>query len=541
MIARKHLIGLPLAALVLSGWTTAPAEATREAIAAICGAELKPAEATGPSRLAIEPGMGDGGFTIGTHSANAQAWFNYGIKLFHAFYHNDNRVAFDKSVAADPDCALCLWGQALSRGPTQNFDISVDQTRAALEIARKARAAARTPLEIALTDAMVERFTAPEPTAAAPEDAFAAAVLKAAQSEPDNTDLPLIAGEALLTAWRRGDKDGAQRAMAIIEPILRLHPDNTAAIHYYIHATEFAGVPEKALPYARKLARLAPGASHLVHMAAHTYFDVGLYEDAATVNADALKVDSDHLAATNKPGLPGAAYYYGHDLKFGMAGAVMAGDGPLAVRFADDLHRAYPEASFAGNGLGSTEGMRFVILGRYAPDRMLAIADPGDGHADARVYYHYGRGEAFAARRDIAGLTRESAAITGAGLIARLAGGVLKGRLAMLEGRWDDAVAAFGAAAAAQEPMLLTQKDPPSWWYPIHRSVAAAQLKAGRYQMAADEARKSLAAWPADPLALLVLSKAEEGLKQNGPARRDLREAQRDWQGDLNAMAVEGI
>ena len=111
----------------------------------------------------------------------------------------------------------------------------------------------------------------------------------------------------------------------------------------------------------------------------------------------------------------------------------------------------------------------------------------------------------------------------------------------MLEGRWDDAVAAYSEAAAAQEPTLLSQKDPPSWWYPIHRSVAAAQLKAGRYALAAAEARRSLAAWPADPLALLVLSRAEDGLKHSRAARRDMREAAKDWQGDLNAVAVDGI
>ena len=69
----------------------------------------------------------------------AQAWFDYGIKMFHAFYHDDARRAFDNAVAADPDCAMCLWGQALSRGAVLNFDAEEADFKAALEIG-KARA-----------------------------------------------------------------------------------------------------------------------------------------------------------------------------------------------------------------------------------------------------------------------------------------------------------------------------------------------------------------------------------------------------------------
>ena len=53
--------------------------------------------------------MGDGGFPIATANPKAQAWFNYGMKMFHAFYHDDAKLAFDKAVAADP-VAPCACG-----------------------------------------------------------------------------------------------------------------------------------------------------------------------------------------------------------------------------------------------------------------------------------------------------------------------------------------------------------------------------------------------------------------------------------------------
>ena len=84
--------------------------------------------------------------------------------------------------------------------------------------------------------------------------------------------------------------------------LLAKAPNNTAAIHYYIHAAEVAGHPQSALPYAEKLGRLAPNASHLIHMAAHTFYHVGRYEDAVIVNASAMRTDSDHLEETKTSG-----------------------------------------------------------------------------------------------------------------------------------------------------------------------------------------------------------------------------------------------
>ena len=85
------------------------ADKTDFAIFSICRAEQHADIAGGTPKITIESGMGDGGFRIATTSASSQRWFDYGIKLFHAFYHEDARQAFDNAVAADPTCAMCLW------------------------------------------------------------------------------------------------------------------------------------------------------------------------------------------------------------------------------------------------------------------------------------------------------------------------------------------------------------------------------------------------------------------------------------------------
>ena len=127
------------------------------AFAAICRVEGRADPQDTKRSIFVETGMGDGGFAIATRNPKAQLWFNYGWKMFHAFYHDDARLAFDNAVAADPNCAMCLWGQALSRGAVMNFDAEDADFKAALEIAKHAQAQARTPQEKLLTAALVRR------------------------------------------------------------------------------------------------------------------------------------------------------------------------------------------------------------------------------------------------------------------------------------------------------------------------------------------------------------------------------------------------
>jgi hypothetical protein len=59
----------------------------------------------------------------------------------------------------------------------------------------------------------------------------------------------------------------------------------------YIHAVEASSRPERALPYAGRIATLAPSAGHLVHMPAHIYERTGNYDGARANNAMAAKAD----------------------------------------------------------------------------------------------------------------------------------------------------------------------------------------------------------------------------------------------------------
>jgi tetratricopeptide (TPR) repeat protein len=515
-------------------------------VAYLCSAERK--IEPGPEGLKILPGMGSGGFTIATANPQAQLWFDYGIKLYHGFYHDEAKVAFDKAAALDPACAMCAWGQALAHGSTMNYDAEAAEIAKARAFADKAASlvAGDSPKDKALIAAMHGRYVGKDGDNAG----YAKAMDALAAQYPDDKELAVLdVHAALLQAARVDAFNSVNGSVAQLETVLARHPDDTAAIHYYIHATEFVGEAPKALPYAVKLARLAPEASHLVHMAAHTLMRVGRYEEVAVTNASAIATDARFAGEMGYKRPLGQAFYYGHNYAFGLAGAMMSGDRDLTLKYVDHAPIAFP-AGYPADRRSGLVSRTYMALGRYDPQRALATPEGAGDSYLVKAMRHYGRGEAFATQGDADGVRTERKAIgrldrKGAQpnhvQIAQLAEQVLDGRALMLDGEPKKAARVFDKAARQQDRHFADAFDPPPWWYPIRRSAAAAELKAGRYKEAETQARASLSGWPDDALALHVLAEAERGQGQADKAQADLATARKLWRGDLAEIPVDLI
>ncbi len=517
-------------------------EDTIRALAAMCLAEGS--KTPKGQTLTREPGMGTGGFKIDSASADAQSWFDYGLQLSHSFYHEDAKRAMKAAAEADPTCAMCAWGEAWTLGPTLNYQIDEAERVAARAAADRARTLV-TPADargLALIEAIQARYAEGKPGVSEP--AFGKAMLAIAHAQPDEAEIAVLASHALLIPVRADNEQGLKPALALLESVLAKLPNDTGAIHYYIHATEFDGRAEDAIAFADRLGELAPGASHLVHMPAHTFFHAGRYQEAAVVNAEAIGADGAWIAAGGDGGAP-APMYYAHNLAFGVTAALMSGDRELALKYASHAQLVWPE-TMPADRRGYPVSRTYAALGRYAPDKAMTIPEAKEANYRLSVYRHYARGEAMLTSGDVAGARAEARAIGGvkhpAGesepMIAR---NVLEGRIAMLEGNAAKATRRFLAAANEQETKLADSWDPPLWWYPVRRSVAAAHLKAGDFVRAEMEAKVSLSAWKHDPLALWVLGKAQigQGRMAEGGARLD--EARRLWRGDFDSISVEAI
>ena len=494
-----------------------------------------------PKTATLMPGYGNGGFAVSTGNAEAQKFFANGLELHAAFAHRAAVAAMTEAVRRDPACAMCKWGLALTDGPTINYGKDAKERAPLLVLAREAQAGARrsgTDKERALTDALVLRYAPGKDTARA-DDSYARAMQAAAARFPEDNEILALAADALMVsafAEDGSDYDHAamQASMVLLETVLKRAPDHTPAIHFYIHASEVIGKPELAEAYADRLPALAPRASHLVHMPSHTWYWVGRYQDAARTNRAAVELGKANARALGQPDPKGVwdLPYHAHNVIYGLGGALMAGDSRIAL----DLARPLVERSAADDKarpwsqLLAASG--YFALARFDPASVGALPEPKLGYLKAA--WHYARGESLVWSGDLAGARAEAAAIppalvqgkpdrdaVAAEQMLGITRAVLEGRIAMAEARWSDAAGLFRKAAEIEETREFSDfSDPPAFWYPVRRDLAAALLAGGDAAGAQREAEAALRLRKLDPVAEQLLAAARAALAKDSPLVR---------------------
>lgn len=215
----------------------------------------------------------------------AQADFIRGVAWLHSFGYEDAIDAFRAAQKADAGFALAYWGEAMSFSQPLWFYEELPKGRAALAKlgptpdARIAKA--KTPREQGFMRA-VEALFGPgdKPTRAA---AYAQAMAKVAAGNPADDEAQTFYALALLATLPRGDASLPLRRQAggIAEMVFARSPNHPGAAHYILHAYDHVTLAAKGLPAARAYAKIAPAASHALHMPAHSFLQAGLWDEAA--------------------------------------------------------------------------------------------------------------------------------------------------------------------------------------------------------------------------------------------------------------------
>jgi tetratricopeptide (TPR) repeat protein len=520
----------------------------------------------------IEPPLWDGlgslSYKITTPSPAAQNYFDQGLRLAYAFNHAEAQRAFREAEKLDTHCAMCFWGEALLLGPDINVPMAEEALQPAFAAIQKARAlaASASPREQMLIAALSKRY-AEDPKADRKEldEAYAAAMEKAAEKFPDDGDIAVLYAESVMDVspwnyWQPGGHDPTPQAAPIVptlERVLARNPAHPGAAHYYIHAVEASDRPQRAEPFADRLRGAMPAAGHLVHMPSHIYYRVGRYLDAFSVNKSAVAVDETYLSATDAPMGVYRLGYYPHNIHFMMAAAQMAGDGAVVIAAAEKLRNLIPDE--VARGIAMTHPIKaapyFAHAQFSAPDTILALPNPGADIPYAQAMWRYARSLAATAKGDFTGAEAEANAITGianradfsalqavgipATDVLKLARALADGRLAQAQGDSQAAIASFEEAAALQDGLPYT--EPPFWYYPVRQTLAAALLQAGRLDEAEAQFKRALERAPNNGWSYYGLAKVYAAQGNAAAAKQAEENLAKTWIGNRSLLQLSKL
>src|SRR3954470_10907364 len=209
-----------------------------------------------------------------------------GVAMLHSFWYEEAEKQFQQIEKDDPKCAIARWGVAMSLWHQlwNRPDRAVlDRGGAELKAGKSLPA---TPREKDYIAALSKFYEHPGKPYQKLVPAYSRAMAKVYQRNPDDHEATAFYALSLLAAEPDHDKTDANRkkAAAVLEKLFAEEPNHPGVAHYLIHTYDKPDMAQLGLPAARKYAQLAPAAPHALHMPAHIFARLGLWQDDIASN-----------------------------------------------------------------------------------------------------------------------------------------------------------------------------------------------------------------------------------------------------------------
>jgi len=455
----------------------------------------------------------------------AQRRFDRGMRYQHSFWYRASKEIFEDTLKADPGCAIAYWGIATSL-LLNPFGVPPAANLAeGLAAIQKAKAiGAKTPRENEFIGALGAFYADYDKLDHRTRvQAYLKAMEAVAQRYPQDDEAQIYYALALDVAASPADKTYANqlKAAAILEGIFKRQPQHPGVAHYLIHSYDYPPIADKGLDAATRYSKIAPTAPHAQHMPSHIFTRVGYWKESIAANSAsvcAAKADKEYgdqlhgqdymvyaylqlaqdknaravidemAAGTANPDLPGASFALAASpARYAMERGDWSGAAALEVRPSKFLHV-----------MAITHFARAVGAARLGkPDAAKAdiakLAELRDKLREAKDAY-------WAEQVDIQWQTANA-------------------WLLYAQGKYDEALAAMAAAAAAEDK---TEKSPvtPGPIVPARELYGAMLLERGKAKDALAAFEATLKKEPHRLGATLGAAKAAEQAGDAGLARQ---------------------
>jgi len=512
-------------------------------------------------------GLGDLHHPVSTKNAQAQEFFDQGLRLIYAFNHAEAARSFQRAAELDPKLAIAYWGIAEAVGPNYNDPASEDRFQQAHEAIQKAvdLSGNASDAERGYILALAKRFPAdPKSDRRKAAEQYRDAMREVVKNNPDDLDAATLFAESGmdLHPWGLWHRDGTPEAgteeiVATLESVIRRDPNHLGAIHYYIHTVEASNSPERALAGANRLASLAPAAGHIVHMPAHIYIRTGDYAAAVKTNEEAAALDRAYIQRSGAQGIY-PMMYYSHNLHFIAMCSAMTGDYAESRKAAEMLAT---HVAPAVKDMPPLEGFMTIPMAvdvRFHKwDAILATKAPDAEMKATTGFWHFARGMALAGKGRTSEAEAEYKIVAEAEKatspdtvfqmpvnnktkdILKIAENVLGAQVALAKKDNAVAVGMLRDAVAVQD--MLKYDEPQDWFFPVRESLGGVLLMTGDAKGAEQVFREDLAKNLRNPRSLFGLHQALKAQDRNSDAWFVEQEFRKAWKGGVGELKVEDL
>jgi tetratricopeptide (TPR) repeat protein len=493
------------------------------------------AELVAEGALEVPP-IGAYGRQVSGASAEAQAWFDQGIRYTYGFNQDQAAACYARAALASPECAMAWWGMShiYSGVDINNNVVAPDEAKWGMVAMREAERLApmATALEQELIAAASQRAVLPMPAPterAHLDDAYREAMKEVWDRHPDDVDVGTLYAEAMMNCqpWEYWTSDyepvkRTEEIVAQLERCIELGSRHPGAHHLYIHIVESSGKAERGIPSADLLGELMPGSGHLIHMPSHIYVNVGRYNDAIRVNRRAVELDGAYMAAYGRPTI--YLNYFAHNIQFTAFGAMMEGRKAMAIEYVDRLETLItdPVIEMFAPFIDGLNALRLHVYVRFGMwEEVLAYPEYAEFRKASRTLRRYARTVALAnlgrtdearlelARFDLAASETPEEwfiAFNPCQTVFGLARRVAEAEIYWREGDAARAIGIMKDTLATEHELIYT--EPPPWMIPIRHALGAIQLASGDALGAEVSYRENLKKHPENAWSLLGLQQS---------------------------------
>src|SRR5690242_11827560 len=301
-------------------------------------------------------------------SPAVQKSIEHGVAMLHSFWYEEAEKQFVQVEKDDPTCAIARWGVAMSHWHqlwNRPDKTAIAQSKSELDKAMSLHATPRERDYIKALDTFYSHADRPHAKRAL---AYSKAMEKVSRRNPDDHEAAAFYALSLLAAEPDHDKTNAFRlkAAAVLEKLFAEEPDHPGVAHYLIHTYDKPDMAEKGLPAARKYASLAPAAPHALHMPAHIFARLGLWQD--DINSNVASIAATQKEAAMHMGGEGHQF---HAMDFLVYAYLQTGREEEAQKIINEVRAMPPMKDMYGMGFDP----RLFALSVYPASYALELHD----------------------------------------------------------------------------------------------------------------------------------------------------------------------